>query len=225
MEFFEKLGKNATDTFNSAGEKANRFAGKTKLKFKINDNKSKIKDLYQDIGKKVYQKYVLDGNLDIKEEIQEELTKIAGLSDEIEIYENQMLALDDKKQCVNCKNKIEKSVKFCPECGAEQPQEPVQEAEIIQEEEEKSEEAVQNAEAIEKQPESVQESDVIEGQETIQDVENTGSEQQNVENKSVTADDNQTSEQQTNSDNAEQVSENTEEVVATVVNEENNNNE
>ena len=172
MEFFEKLGKNATDTFNSAGEKANRFAGKTKLKFKINDNKSKIKDLYQDIGKKVYQKYVLDGNLDIKEEIQEELTKIAGLSDEIEIYENQMLALDDKKQCVNCKNKIEKNVKFCPECGAEQPQEPVQEAEIIQEEEEKSEEAIQNAEAIEEQ---------IEGQETIQDVQNAENEQQNVE--------------------------------------------
>ena len=73
MDFFEKLGKKATETFNSAGEKANKIAGDTKLKFKINDCKSKIKDAYQDIGKIVYQKYVLDGTLDVKEEIQNQL--------------------------------------------------------------------------------------------------------------------------------------------------------
>ena len=76
MEFFEKLGKKASETFNSAGEKANKIASETKLKFKINENKSKIKDVYQDIGKIDYQKYVLDGELNIKDEIADQLTKI-----------------------------------------------------------------------------------------------------------------------------------------------------
>ena len=81
MEFFEKLGKKASETFNNAGEKANKIAGETKLKFKINDNKSKIKDIYQEIGKIVYQKFALDGNLEIKDDISEQLTKITELTD------------------------------------------------------------------------------------------------------------------------------------------------
>ncbi len=131
MDFFEKLGKKATETFNSAAEKTNRIASETKLKLKINDCKSKIKDLYQDIGKVVYQKFVLDGNLEIKEDIEEQLTKISELTDQIEEYEMQILELRDLKQCDSCKNKIERSAKFCPECGAKQPIEEVHEAEIV----------------------------------------------------------------------------------------------
>ena len=131
MDFFEKLGKTATETFNSAGEKVNRFAEDTKLKLKINDCKSKIKDLYEEIGKKVYEKYVLDGNLDIQELIREELEKIGGYTSQIEEFEKSRLELADMKQCENCKNKIDRSAKFCPECGAEQPEEPVHEAEVV----------------------------------------------------------------------------------------------
>lgn len=131
MEFFEKLGKKASETFNNAGEKANKIASETKLKFKINDNKSKIKDIYQDIGKIVYQKFVLDGNLEIKDDIAEQLTKITELTDEIEKYEKQILELGNMKQCVNCKNKIDKNAKFCPECGTEQPEIVVHEVEVV----------------------------------------------------------------------------------------------
>lgn len=134
MDFFEKLGKKATETFSSAGEKANKLAGDTKLKLKINDCKSKINDLYEDIGKIVCQKYVLDGSLDIKEDIEEQLTKIKDYTNQIEQYEKERLELADMKQCDNCKNKIERSAKFCPECGAEQPEEPVQEVEVVEDE-------------------------------------------------------------------------------------------
>ena len=134
MEFFEKLGKKATETFNSAAEKTNKIASETKIKFKINDCKSKIKDLYQDIGKAVYQKFVMDGNLDVKDEIQDQLTKIKEYSDQIDEYEKQILELADLKQCENCKNKIEKSAKYCPECGTEQPIEEVKEAEVLEDE-------------------------------------------------------------------------------------------
>ena len=136
MEFFEKLGKKATETFNSAAEKTNKIASETKIKLKINDCKSKIKDLYQDIGKVVYQKFVLEGKLEVKEDIQEQLSKIKEYTDKIEEYEKQILELTNLKQCENCKNKIDKNAKFCPECGAEQPEEVVHEVEVVDNEEE-----------------------------------------------------------------------------------------
>ena len=132
MDFFEKLGKKATETFNSAAEKTNKIANEAKLRIKINDCKSKIKDVYQDIGKVVYQKFVLDGQLEVKEDIQEQLSKIKEYTDKIEEYEKQILELTNLKQCENCKNKIEKNAKFCPECGAEQPEEEVHEVEVIE---------------------------------------------------------------------------------------------
>lgn len=136
MDFFEKLGKKATETFNSAAEKTNKIASETKIKIKINDCKSKIKDLYQDIGKIVYQKFVLDGKLEVKEDIEEQLSKISELTNQIEEYEKQILELSNMKQCVNCKNKIEKNAKFCPECGKEQPEEVVHEVEVVDNDEE-----------------------------------------------------------------------------------------
>ncbi len=148
MDFFEKLGKKATETFNSAAEKTNKIAADTKLKFKINDCKSKIDDIYKDIGRIVYQNYVLDGKEDIKEEIAEHLKSISEITDQIEEMEKQRLELCDKKQCENCKNEMDKNAKFCPKCGAEQPEEEVHEAEVVEEQtdnvsEEKSEEATE----------------------------------------------------------------------------------
>ena len=136
MDFFEKLGKKATETFNSAAEKTNKIASEAKLRIKINDCKSKIKDIYQDIGKIVYQKFVLDGQLEVKEDIQEQLSKIKEYTDQIEEYEKQILELTNLKQCDNCKNKIDKNAKFCPECGAEQPEEVVHEVEVVDNDEE-----------------------------------------------------------------------------------------
>lgn len=140
MDFFEKLGKKATETFNSAAEKTNKIASEAKLRIKINDCKSKIKDIYQDIGKIVYQKFVLEGKLEVKEDIQEQLSKIKEYTDQIEEYEKQILELTNLKQCENCKNKIDKNAKFCPECGTKQPEEPVHEAEVLESEEENQDE-------------------------------------------------------------------------------------
>ena len=154
MEFFEKLGKKASETFNTAAEKTNKIANDTKLKMKINDCKGKINDLYKEIGQKVYEKYVLDGNIDIKDNISEQLSRISELTDEIEGYEKQRLELSDMKQCINCKNKIEKNAKFCPACGAEQPEEEVHEAEVVNSE---SEEDIKSEEVSEEVEEDVQE--------------------------------------------------------------------
>ena len=119
MEFFEKLGKKASETYKTAAEKTNKIAGDTKLKVKIYDNKSKIDDLYTEIGKKVYQKYKQNGSIEIKDDIKTELEDIDKLTEEITKYESERLDLSDMVECPECKNKVDKEAKFCPICGAE----------------------------------------------------------------------------------------------------------
>ena len=97
MDFFEKLGKKVTETYKVASEKTNKVASETKIRMKMSDNKSKINDLYKEIGKKVYEKFSADGSLDIKEDIEYELNRINELNGEIKEFEKQLLDLADKK--------------------------------------------------------------------------------------------------------------------------------
>ena len=105
-------------------------------------NKNKISDLYEEIGKKVYEKHVREENIDIKTELEEECTKIDVLSDEIESNLKQCLELKDKRQCPSCFAEIEKDVKFCPKCGAKQEEiqeETAKEVEVIEKAKEQKE--------------------------------------------------------------------------------------
>lgn len=133
MDFWDKLTKKASETYKGASEKTNKIARETKLKMKINDNKSKIEDLYEELGKKVYQKHVANEEINIKDDIKEDCEKIDNLANEIESFEKEIWSLKDNKQCPNCKSKIGKDDAFCPNCGAKQEEEKVVEAEVVEE--------------------------------------------------------------------------------------------
>lgn len=122
MEFLDKLTKKASETYKGAAEKTSKFAKETKLKMKINDNKSKIDDLYKEIGKKVYQKHVAGEELDIKSDLELECGKVDDLNQEIEGLHKEIVDLSNCKICESCKQEMDKNAKFCPKCGAEQPE-------------------------------------------------------------------------------------------------------
>lgn len=157
MEFFDKLTKKASETYKGAAEKTGKIAKEAKLKMKIGENKSKINDLYEEIGKKVYQKHTANEELNIKEELQEECNKIDILSAEIDSYHEEILSLSDIKACVNCKEPIDKNAKFCPKCGEKQPEEKEEEAkevEVLEQEEAEAQKAEERKEEVE--PEKVE---------------------------------------------------------------------
>ena len=133
MEFFDKLGKKASEAYKITADKTGKLAKETKNKLKMSELKSQVSDIYEEIGKKVYEKHVREEETSIKEELEEECTKIDALNDEIEVLLNETLELKDKKQCKNCYKQIEKDAKFCPECGAKQEQEPDKEQDKEQE--------------------------------------------------------------------------------------------
>ncbi len=142
MEFFDKLGKKASEAYKVTADKTGKLAKEAKLRMKISDLKSQINTIYKEIGETVYQKHTREGEYDINKEIEEKCTKIDVLSDEIESNLKQCLELKDKRQCPSCFAEIEKDVKFCPKCGAKQEEiqeEPAKEVEVIEKAEEQKE--------------------------------------------------------------------------------------
>ena len=131
MEFFDKLGKKASEAYKMTADKTGKIAKETKIKFKIGELRTQINEVYEEIGKKVYEQHVLEGEISIENEIEEYCTKLDVLSDEIDSLLKQCLELKDKKQCPKCYSEIEKEMKFCPNCGYKQTEENVKETEIL----------------------------------------------------------------------------------------------
>lgn len=131
MEFFDKLGKKASEAYKITADKTGKIAKETKLKFKIGDLKTQINGVYEEIGKKVYENHIREEKIDIENEIEEQCTKIDVLSDEIDSLLKECLKLKDRKQCPNCYKEINKEDNFCPNCGEKQPEEPAKEVEIV----------------------------------------------------------------------------------------------
>ena len=131
MDFLNKLTKKAKETYGVASKKTGEIAKEAKLKMKMNENKAEIKDLYQEIGRKVYEKHTLSEGIDIKVDLEEECTKIDILSAEIETCLNKIRELKDKKQCPNCFNEIDLESRFCNHCGKKQEVQEACEVEVI----------------------------------------------------------------------------------------------
>ena len=55
-KLISNISKGAYNTYKYAAESAGKIAREIKLKAQMADNKSQIKELYQDIGKNVYEK-------------------------------------------------------------------------------------------------------------------------------------------------------------------------
>ena len=132
MDFFSKLGKKASETYQVTKENVSNLTEELKIKGKINESKDKIEGLYLEIGKKVYQE--IKENRDVvREEIADKIEEITTLKEKIEKAELEILALKKLKKCINCGEAIDINDGFCSNCGKRQsiPQQKVE----IQEEE------------------------------------------------------------------------------------------
>ena len=165
MGFFDNLGKKASAAYDATAEKTSKLAKEAKLRMKINENKSNIEDLYEEIGKKVYEKHVREENIDINTDLEEECTKIDVLSAEIETCLKSILELKEKKQCEKCHAEIELNASFCPKCGEKQPVEEVKVAEVVDANVDDSAEA-QDSESSEEAENTVEKVTEVMSQET-----------------------------------------------------------
>lgn len=163
MDFLNKLGKKASETYQATKEKATTISGELKLKGKISDLKEKIQKDYAEIGEIVY-KEVKDGKDVSKEAVMAKCDEISKAKDEIAKLETEILAVKKIKKCVNCGSELELSAEFCSKCGKEQPK--IEKVEIKKEE-----------------PETAKEAEVIEVSDVNTSSEETSNESSDGENK------------------------------------------
>lgn len=52
MDFFDKLGKQASRTYKYTTEKTSKIAREAKLRMQMNEHKGQIEELYEKIGKR-----------------------------------------------------------------------------------------------------------------------------------------------------------------------------
>lgn len=119
MEILEKIGDAASKTYKYTAEKTSKIAKETKMKIKINEYKREIEDIYQEIGETVYEKFIVNEEID-REELKVKCASIDCLTDKIVDCKNEILKLKEKRQCKNCYAEIEKSANYCPNCGFQQ---------------------------------------------------------------------------------------------------------
>ena len=85
--------------------------------------KKKIKELYEMLGKKIYENHIREEKTSTDEIVKEDCLNLDKLSKEIEEARKELLKLNNKKMCKKCFAEIEQENKFCPECGEKQTQE------------------------------------------------------------------------------------------------------
>ena len=130
MSFFNDLGKKTTET-------TAKIATEAKLKIEIAENKEKIKELYEELGRKTYENHVREEDIEIHELISSDCSKIDELSKKIEDARKEILVLNNKKMCKKCFAEIEINDMFCSKCGEKQTEEKT----VFEEAEEKLERA------------------------------------------------------------------------------------
>lgn len=117
MNFLDKLTKTATNTYKYTQEKTSKITKIAKLKSLMNEDKQKIDDLYNEIGKEVYENHIREEKVDIVSKIEEICKEIDVYADEIELTRMELLKLKDLKQCKKCSYEMELDFRFCPSCG------------------------------------------------------------------------------------------------------------
>ena len=120
MEFLDKITETASKTYKYTTEKTSKLAKEVKLKTIINQDKEKISEIYEEIGKNVYQSHISKNDKEILERIEELCKEIDAYSSEIEFNRMELLKLKDLKQCPNCNYEIDLEYNFCPNCGLKQ---------------------------------------------------------------------------------------------------------
>lgn len=96
-------------------DKTNNVVNQTKVKFAISETKGKIKEVYTEIGKEVYEEYLKDG--DAADTVAEKCAKIDALKEELTELKERLAELKETVRCANCDAYNHYDDVYCSKCG------------------------------------------------------------------------------------------------------------
>ena len=116
MDFTEKISSNFLKLKKTVIKGTNKVVEASKLTLNLSEKKSTLKEIYEEIGRKVYNL----GNEEIVEQlvVSSEISEITRLKEEIENLEEQLAKIKNKQKCPNCGSNIGSSDAYCKVCGS-----------------------------------------------------------------------------------------------------------
>ncbi len=117
-EIGKKVGDTASSTYNTVADKSGKLIQETKLKISISDKEADIDEIYEEIGKAVYEQY--KAGEDVGKDYTKLAKKIDKLNEEIEEMNTKILYNKSLRVCASCGEVIPLASKFCTNCGEKQ---------------------------------------------------------------------------------------------------------
>lgn len=115
MDFLKNIAKDVS-------KKSGQLVDNTRLSARIATEESKLKDLYTELGERVYKDY--QAGIQFDGEFNEFFSDINLIIKGIVDLKDEQADVKGAKNCLNCGAEIKQEAKFCINCGA--PQEEVQ---------------------------------------------------------------------------------------------------
>lgn len=123
-EIFEKLRsgagkikKNAAKVTKQVVRKTNDAVSQTKLSFAINDTENKIAEIYEEMGRNVYRKYLKNG--EICDDMAESCAQVDKLLAEVDDLKEKVAELKHSVKCPSCGDYNRNGSLYCSKCGTE----------------------------------------------------------------------------------------------------------
>lgn len=116
-KMINQIGRKAAISYRNAAKATRKITKEVKLKTEMADKKARIQALYKDIGKSVYEKYLLKEEIKIETDLLNNCSMIDFLASEVEDLRMEILELKGLKQCPNCHYEIYYDFNYCPNCG------------------------------------------------------------------------------------------------------------
>ncbi len=118
MSVLDNFTKRVTDTAKAAAKKSGSVVEVTRLNMNINAEEDKVRKIYSDIGKQLYEDYTEGKN--VGDKILEYCLKIDEVIKSIDEMREKILELRNVKACPNCGMELDVEMEYCYKCGRKQ---------------------------------------------------------------------------------------------------------
>lgn len=118
MSVLDNITKKVTDTARAAAKKSGSVVEVTRLNININAEEEKIRKIYSEMGKQLYEDYN-EGKI-VGEKLLEHCLKIDEIIGGIADMRDKILELKNIKACPNCGMELDIEMEYCYKCGRKQ---------------------------------------------------------------------------------------------------------
>jgi len=118
MSVIDNITKKVTETAKVAATKANDIVEVTKLNLSIAAEEDKIKKIYAEVGKAVYDAYA--AGKETADFLKDYCKRIEDIEKNIKEMKDKILEMKNLKICPGCGAELEGDVNYCPKCGTKQ---------------------------------------------------------------------------------------------------------